>query len=106
MCSWALLLEGPGLELEGSRTGASKQSLQQGWVSLLLALVQPPPQGLSLLSQGERVVKRQPDVDQYLTLQGPFLCTLQQVQSHHSKEVSEPSLFLQIDLLTWQRAGD
>lgn len=54
-----------------------------------------------------RVVRRQPGVDQYLlTLQGPFLCSLQQVQSCCSKEVSEPSLFLQPDLLTWQRAGN
>lgn len=53
-----------------------------------------------------RVVRRQPGVDQYLTPQGPFLCSLQQVQSYCSKEVFKPSLFLQLDLLTWQRGGN
>lgn len=53
-----------------------------------------------------RVVRRQPGVDQYLTPKGPFLHSLQQVQPYYSKGVFEPSLFLQLDLLTWQRRGN
>lgn len=92
----------PLVEQNGSKRLKAKSAARLGEFIAGFSTASP-----SKFVQLGRVVRRRPGVDQYLlTLQGPFLCSLQQVQSCCSKEVSEPSLFLQLDLLTWQRAGN